>query len=203
MKPSNHYTCKLIRKLNENADKCKGGLKLAAVECNYKEIDRQLKDQFIHRLNDNDTFVEIIRELTQTKKNVKMWQVIKSWNGQKVKAQKAQSVIINRLNETKDFDKIKTVRRGQRQSKGKLWTHAKVPAKESCSYCGSIHPPRWCLVYGMKCAECGKINHFREVSRNIRSRMVHNLEQEPDQYQEEEDHIDVVNINSINSYNKH
>ena len=28
--------------------------------------------------------------------------------------------------------------------------------------------------------------------------MVHNLEQKPGQYQEEEDHIDTVNINSIN-----
>ena len=33
--------------------------------------------------------------------------------------------------------------------------------------------------------------------------MVHNLEQQPDQYQEKEDHNDRVNINSINSNGKH
>ena len=32
--------------------------------------------------------------------------------------------------------------------------------------------------------------------------MVHNLEQEPDQHQEEEDHINRVNINSINFNSK-
>ena len=43
-----------------------GRLRLAAVECNYKEIDRQLKEQFIHRLNDNDMPAEIIRGTNQS-----------------------------------------------------------------------------------------------------------------------------------------
>ena len=43
-----------------------GRLKMAAIECNYKEVDRQLKEQFIHGLNDNDMLVEIIRELIKT-----------------------------------------------------------------------------------------------------------------------------------------
>ena len=47
-----------------------------------------------------------------------------------------------------------------------------------------------------------KLNHFRKIYRSIRSRMVHSLEQEPDQYQEEEDHIDTVKINSINFNSK-
>ena len=42
---------------------------MAAVECNYKEIDRQLKEQFIHGLNDNDMLTEIIRELTKAEEN--------------------------------------------------------------------------------------------------------------------------------------
>ena len=42
-----------------------GRLRLAALECNYKEIDRQLKQQFVHGLNDNDMLAEIIRELTK------------------------------------------------------------------------------------------------------------------------------------------
>ena len=37
---------------------------MAADECNYKEIDQQLKEQFIHGLNDKTMLEEVIRELT-------------------------------------------------------------------------------------------------------------------------------------------
>ena len=33
----------------------------AAMECNYKEVDRQLKEHFIHRLNDSEMITEIMR----------------------------------------------------------------------------------------------------------------------------------------------
>ena len=33
-----------------------GRLCVAAVECNYQEVDRQLKEQFIHGLNDKRYF---------------------------------------------------------------------------------------------------------------------------------------------------
>ena len=42
-----------------------GRLRTAAVKCNYKEIDRHLKEQFIHALNDDEMETEIIRELTK------------------------------------------------------------------------------------------------------------------------------------------
>ena len=35
-------------------------LRLAAVECNYKEIDRQLKEGFLCGLNDNDIIAPAI-----------------------------------------------------------------------------------------------------------------------------------------------
>ena len=38
-----------------------GWLHMAAAECGYKEIDRQLKEQFIHSLNDKIMLDEIIR----------------------------------------------------------------------------------------------------------------------------------------------
>ena len=64
----------------------------------------------MHRLNENDMLVEIIRELTKTEesKDVTSEQVLASVK--RVKAQKVQSTIINHLNEIKDFDKIKTVK---------------------------------------------------------------------------------------------
>ena len=46
-----------------------GKLNLAAIDCNYKERDRQLKEQFIHGLKDTDMLAEIIRELTKVKEN--------------------------------------------------------------------------------------------------------------------------------------
>ena len=44
-----------------------GRLHMAAVQCNYQEVDRQLKEQFIHGLNDKYMLEEIIKELTTTK----------------------------------------------------------------------------------------------------------------------------------------
>ena len=41
-----------------------GRLRIAVAECNYKEIDRQLKEQFIHGLNDKAMLDEVVRELT-------------------------------------------------------------------------------------------------------------------------------------------
>ena len=36
-----------------------------AAECNYKEIDHLLKEQFIHGLNNKMMLDEVIRELTK------------------------------------------------------------------------------------------------------------------------------------------
>ena len=61
--------CKLVRQMNENPEEWMGRLWLAAVECTYKEIDRQLKEYFIHRLNGNEMLAEIIRELYKPEGN--------------------------------------------------------------------------------------------------------------------------------------
>ena len=44
-----------------------GRLWLSAVECYYQDLDRQLNEQFIHRLNDMEMLREIIWELTKVK----------------------------------------------------------------------------------------------------------------------------------------
>ena len=46
-----------------------GRLRVAVAGCNYREIDRQLKEQFIHRLNDKVMLGEIIRELKAKSSN--------------------------------------------------------------------------------------------------------------------------------------
>ena len=41
------------------------GSKIAVAQCNYKEIDRQLKEKFIHGLNNDDMMIDIIKEFTK------------------------------------------------------------------------------------------------------------------------------------------
>ena len=48
----------------KGAEEWMGRLWEAAAECNYREIDQQLKEQYIHRLNDKVMLDEVIRELT-------------------------------------------------------------------------------------------------------------------------------------------
>ena len=91
--------CKLVRQMNENAEEWMGGLQLAAVECNYKEIDRQVNEQFIHGLNYNEMLAEIIREVPKTEENEIMTsKQVLAW-ARKVGTQRAQSEIINSLSE--------------------------------------------------------------------------------------------------------
>ena len=45
---------KLSRNDGENTEEWMGRLRVAAVECNYQEVDRQLKEQCIHGLNDKN-----------------------------------------------------------------------------------------------------------------------------------------------------
>ena len=59
---------KLYRLEGKSADEWMGRLHVAATKCNYRELDRQLREQFIHGLNDKVMLDEIIRELT-TKNN--------------------------------------------------------------------------------------------------------------------------------------
>ena len=59
---------KLYRLENESEDEWMGRLCVAVAKCNYRELDRQIKEKFIHGLNDKLMLDEIIRELT-TKNN--------------------------------------------------------------------------------------------------------------------------------------
>ena len=59
--------CKISRKSSENAEELKGRFRISAAEYNYKEIDRQVKEQFIHGLNDSNMLIEIIHELIAIK----------------------------------------------------------------------------------------------------------------------------------------
>ena len=58
---------KLYQYDDKNVEMWMGGLHVAAVECNYQEVDGQLKEQFIHDLKNKYMLEEILKELTATK----------------------------------------------------------------------------------------------------------------------------------------
>ena len=99
--------CKLVRQSTENAKEWMCRLRIATAECNYKEIDRQLKEQFRHGLNDSDMIIETIKEPTKMENENMTSEQVLAW-ARIVEAQKAQSAILKQLNETEDFDKIST-----------------------------------------------------------------------------------------------
>ena len=84
-----------------------GRLHITAVECDYHEVDRQPKEQFIHGLNDKHMLGEIIQELMATNNNDHITSGgMLAWT-KKVEAQRAQAVVLDSLTESKQFDKIK------------------------------------------------------------------------------------------------
>ena len=90
-----------------------GRLKIVTAEGSYTEMDRQLKEQFMHGLNNDDMMMEIIKELTKTEETVNMTtEQILAW----ARRVEAQSAIVSKLSEIKDFDKISTGRRVQGQT---------------------------------------------------------------------------------------
>ena len=78
----------------------------AAVECNYKEIDRQLKEQFKHGLNDEEMLAEIIRELTKCEENITICSENVLTLAKRVESLRAQKAVISSLHEAKNFDAI-------------------------------------------------------------------------------------------------
>ena len=47
-----------------------GRIRMGGRECNYKELDRQLKEHLICGINNSDMLAEIIRELTKSNENM-------------------------------------------------------------------------------------------------------------------------------------
>ena len=95
---------KLCRFEGKSAEEWMGRLCVAAAECNYREVDQQLKEQFIHGLNDKIMLDEVIRELTAksnkeqtTSKDVLAW-------AKRVEVQQAQEAILNEITESHKSD---------------------------------------------------------------------------------------------------
>ena len=92
-----------------------GRLHVAAVKCNYQEVDRQLKEQFIHGLNDKHMLEEIIKELTATNNDDHITRGgVLAW-AKRVEAQRTQATVLNTLTKLRQFNEIK-YQKGQRKT---------------------------------------------------------------------------------------
>ena len=113
-----------------------GRLRTALVECNYKEIDKQLKEQFMHGLNDEEMLAEIIRELTKCEENITIHNENVLTLAKRVEAQRAQTVVISSLHEAKTFDAIlqKDVKHTDKRP-----TTNTFSTRRKGKYCGQEH----------------------------------------------------------------
>ena len=81
-----------------------GRLCVAAVECNYREVDRQLKEQLIHGLNDRYMLEEIIKELTAANDDEQITsEGMLAWV-KRVEAQRGQATVLSTITELRQFD---------------------------------------------------------------------------------------------------
>ena len=102
---------KLYRLEGESADEWMGRLCVVAAECKYRELDRQLKEQFIHGLSDKVMLDEIIRELTTQNNNEQVTsEGILAW-AKRIEVQRAQAVVLNDITELHQFNKIKVAQK--------------------------------------------------------------------------------------------
>ena len=177
----------------EGVDEWMGRLCVAAVECGYKEIDRQLKEQLIHSLNDKGMLGEIIKELTiksnyeqTTSKGVLVWV-------KRVKAWRAQAVILNNIMETHQFDKAKIA---SQSKNGQDRIMYETTNRKPCRYCSGIHTPQQCPVYGKTCARCEKTGHYKKVCRNRKECVVHEIDVKVAQESQDEQ-IEIVGIDFV------
>ena len=106
---------KLYRYENENVEEWMGRLHVAAVECNYQEIDKQPKEQFIHGLNDKHMLEEIIKKLTATSNNDHITSGgVLAW-AKRVEVQRVQAAVLDMLTGSRQFNKVKISKKAKRR----------------------------------------------------------------------------------------
>ena len=134
----------------ENIEEWMGRLYIAAVECNYQEVDRQLKEQFIHGLNDKHMLEEIIKELMAAKNDDHITSGGVLAVTKRVEVQRAQVMVLNTLTESRQFDIVKIYKKTKDDMARTpiSWTAKQQP----CRYCGGTHQPRQCPACGKMCA---------------------------------------------------
>ena len=136
--------------IDENLDEWMKGVRVEAEKCKNLEQDRQIKEQFICGLDDEDMQTNIMNEIKT-----------------KSKTDNVTSKQVLMLAKQEEINMIQLRGAGQTDTKAGQ-TDAEMIRAGTCKYCGSSHPPRRCSAYGMMCGECGQVNHFNTVCRTPR-----------------------------------
>ena len=193
---------KLYQYEDENVEEWMGRLHMAVIECNYQEVDRQLKEQFIHGLNDKHMIEEIIKRLTVTNGDDHITSGGALAWAKRVEAQRLKAAVLNTLTESMQFDKIKISKRAKEDTARA--PHGQMLQQQACQYCGRVHQLRQCPTYGKMCVGFGNTGHFKKVCCSKRSRVVNEIELETSQeYSKgkiETVSIDFVHMNKIGHY---
>ena len=173
-----------------------GRLGMATAECGYKEVDRQLKEQFIHGLNDKIMLDGIIRELMSRIGNVQTTsEYVLAW-AKRVEAQRTQASVWNDITETWPFDKVK--KETEPKNTQRREAHVAIQQRWLCRYCGGSHAPRQCPAYGKRCAACSKTGHFRKVCRSKGNCTIREVEIDMEPESQEDTEIVIINSLYIN-----
>ena len=124
----------------------------------------QLKEQFIHGINDTCMLKEIIKELTTAKNYYCITsRGVLAW-AKRVEMQRAQVALLNILIESRQFDKIK-ISRKIKESKTKILMHQSSTPQQPCRYCGGTHPPGQCPAYGKTYMSATKLDISTEYAK--------------------------------------
>ena len=60
-------------------------------------------------------------------------------------------------------------RRGSDRTDSKSRDSSRLQTEQNCKFCGYMHPPRRCPVYGKICRACNRKNHFQKMCLASRS----------------------------------
>ena len=112
---------------------------------------------------------------------------------QRVKVQRAQAAILNDIMETHQFNKVKIA--PQSKNRQDRIMH-KTTNRKPCRYCSGIHAHQQCPAYGKMCGRCGKMGHYKKVSRSRKEHAVHEIDVEVAK-ESQDKQIDIVSIDSV------
>ena len=137
---------KLYRLKGKSMEEWMGRLQVTTVECNYSEVDRKLKEQFIHGLNDKDMLDEVIRKIMTKNNREQTTSEDVLVGARRIKAQWAEAAILSDITKSKKIDKVKMVQKTK--DRWDIETTCQAQHKCPCKYCGGNHVPRQCPAYG-------------------------------------------------------
>ena len=120
---------KLHGKCNESAREWMDRPPTKVAECEYRDPDRLLMEQFIGMLNDYSLTEEILREVTDIKETTS--EHVLGWT-HGVEAYRAKGSMQNNIKEAKDSDAI--------WENSHKWVNG-AQSGHKCMYCGTGHPP--------------------------------------------------------------